>query len=263
MEANKQNNVTQPVAPNTAPAATGGGTPGIAVAALILGILALLTGWIYVGGLLGIAAIVLGIISLKKPGGKGMGLAGIILGVLGLLGAILMVILTIIGVGLFGKAANDISKNINEYQEEQRVEYEQATAKRDFAKGETARFGDLEVKIDKVTRNFVPENEFQRAEAGKELVVLDLTVKNVGEDSNYVSSFSFKLEEAGKLLSGKISGTPGQVLDSASLTPGGSMSGQVMFEVTAGAQDLKLALEDHVYNPSSFRSEEIKYTLAF
>jgi len=63
---------------------------GLGVAALVLGILALLTGLFFVGGVLGIAAVVLGVMGRgrAKRGeatNGGMALAGIVLGVLGIL----------------------------------------------------------------------------------------------------------------------------------------------------------------------------------
>ena len=79
--------------PNTTPA--GGGTNGPAIAALICGLLALVTGFlpfvgIFLAGLLGIIAVVTGIIGLRRAGmpavgGKGMAIGGIVTGILGLL----------------------------------------------------------------------------------------------------------------------------------------------------------------------------------
>ncbi|NHC16292.1 DUF4190 domain-containing protein [Motilibacter sp. E257] len=74
----------------------------MAIAALILGILALLTGWLVVGSLFGLIAIVLGIVGLRRAkggvGGKGMSIAGIVLGVLGILTTVLVIAA---GVALF------------------------------------------------------------------------------------------------------------------------------------------------------------------
>ena len=78
-----------PVAP---PAPSPAGTPvpstGLAIASLVLGILATLSGIFFIGGLFGIAAIVLGIIALQKKVGKGMSITGIITGALGILGTL-------------------------------------------------------------------------------------------------------------------------------------------------------------------------------
>lgn len=75
------------------PPQTGGGS-GLAIAALVSGVLALLTFWTLIGGIvLGLAAIVMGFIARRKAkagraGGRGMALGGIVTGVLGLVLAI-------------------------------------------------------------------------------------------------------------------------------------------------------------------------------
>ena len=63
--------------------------PGMALAAMILGIAAVLTGFLVFGALLGIAAIILGVLSLKKTkevgAGKAFALTGIITGAVSIL----------------------------------------------------------------------------------------------------------------------------------------------------------------------------------
>jgi hypothetical protein len=77
---------------------------GLGIAALVLGILALLTGLFFIGGVLGIAAIVLGVLGRRRAKrgeatNGGMAIAGIVLGVLGLL----LTALAVFGaVSLFG-----------------------------------------------------------------------------------------------------------------------------------------------------------------
>ena len=68
--------------------------PGMALAAMILGIVAVLTGFFVFGALLGIAAIILGVLSLKKTkevgAGKAFALTGIITGAVSVLISICM-----------------------------------------------------------------------------------------------------------------------------------------------------------------------------
>lgn len=78
---------------------------GMAIAALVLGALALLTCWTILGGiLLGVAALVVGLVAVSRArkgagGGKGLAIAGIVLGVLGavLSGALLAFGLSFLG----------------------------------------------------------------------------------------------------------------------------------------------------------------------
>lgn len=64
---------------------------GMAIAALVLGILALVTFWTAVGGIvLGLIAIILGVVALRRvrrgaAAGRGMAIAGVVLGTIGLL----------------------------------------------------------------------------------------------------------------------------------------------------------------------------------
>lgn len=77
-------------------ASAGGPAPskGLAVTALVLGILGLLLCWVpIVGVALAILAIVFGIVAVRRPAGKGMAITGLVLGVLALIaGAIFSVI---------------------------------------------------------------------------------------------------------------------------------------------------------------------------
>ena len=80
---------------------------GMAIAALVLGILAVLLCWTVVGGVLfGLIAVVLGAVASGRAkrrvaAGRGMAIAGIVLGLLGLL---LSVALVVIGVSLFNSS---------------------------------------------------------------------------------------------------------------------------------------------------------------
>jgi uncharacterized integral membrane protein len=84
----------------------------MATAALVLGILALITSWTVIGGiLLGLLAIIFGIIGLRRANrglalGRGRAIAGIILGLLGIVVAGLLIA---VGVSLFN---SDEGKNL-------------------------------------------------------------------------------------------------------------------------------------------------------
>lgn len=86
---------------------------GLAIAALVLGILALVTFWTAVGGIvLGIVGVILGGVAIRKAGrgqagGRGMAIAGLVLSVLGLLGGILFAVLYAFAVSMFGQAIQE------------------------------------------------------------------------------------------------------------------------------------------------------------
>src|SRR5690625_3445606 len=77
---------------------------GLAVASMVTGIVGLLLGWVPILGLLiGIAAIILGILALRKRQSKPMSWVGIVAGALSALGSILV---TIAGVIAFDEIYN-------------------------------------------------------------------------------------------------------------------------------------------------------------
>jgi hypothetical protein len=71
---------------------------GMAVTALVLGIIALLSCWTIIGGILfGLIAVVLGIVASRRArrgeaGGRGMAITGIVLGLLGLVLSVVIVV---------------------------------------------------------------------------------------------------------------------------------------------------------------------------
>jgi hypothetical protein len=66
---------------------------GLAITALVLGILALLTSWFLFGLIFAVLGLVFGAIALAKKQSKGMAIAGIVMSVLGILSAIAVVAL--------------------------------------------------------------------------------------------------------------------------------------------------------------------------
>lgn len=69
---------------------------GLAITSLILGILSFLSGWVVLGGILGIVGLVLGIVALRKTktggGGKGLAITGIVFSSLGILISLVMLV---------------------------------------------------------------------------------------------------------------------------------------------------------------------------
>jgi hypothetical protein len=226
-------------------------------------------GWVAVLGLLlGIAAIVLGIMALKKPATKGFGIAGLILGVLGALTSIVMTIIWIAAIAWWGTAANVVGNAADQAQKALQDQDKQAqqviNAKKDFAKGETAVFNTLEVKVNSVKRDYQPSEDFMQAADGKEYVVLNLTIKNTDKSSQDVSLSSFEVNDNGVLEGSAFLDEPAPTLESSTLAAGGEMTGNVVYEVGKGDSGLKLVYTTYVYSfTDSSKSGEQTYTLAF
>ena len=243
--------------PKATPAPAAGGTNGLAVASLVTGILAFLTGWFFLGLFLGIAAVILGAIGLKKPGGKGMSIAGIVTGALGALSGLLFSVIGLIALLSGGVILNEVTNELNNYSNEQQSLVD---AKKDFAKGETAVFADTEVTAGEITRNYVPDNQFMRADDGNELVIVELTVKNISDETVNISPYSYDVQVNGTGYDTSFV-TVDAALSSGTLAAGAEVTGNVVFEVPAGAENLKLQYVTYGVD-KDFKTRTLTYTLA-
>jgi hypothetical protein len=244
-------------------------TNGLAIASLVTGIVAFIFGWVFVFGfLVGATAIVLGIIALKKPhrgSAMGMSIAGIVTGAVGALWSVVVSIFFIIslvtlGIGgaTAGVALDQANQALANYNAENKALIE---AKKDFKKGETATFGQFEVKVNSVERNYVPEDSYVTVDEGKEFIVVNVTVKNVGDESKYISSYDLKLSDAGVADSASYYDVDPS-FDGGDVSAGASTSGNIMYEVDKDATDLKLQYELFAYDLNGGGAKTLTYTLA-
>ncbi len=244
----------QSTPPAPAPAAAPGPRPapgkasnGLAIAALVLGIVAFCVGWTGPFGLVvAIAALVFGIIALVKKQSKGMGITGIVLGGLALVTAIFV---TMVGVAIFGGAAQ-VANQVN--QERQAID----NTKKDFATGDVAKFGDLTVKVNTFTQPWQPTDGFSTPKDGYEFVYISLNIKNTGGDDKDVNPFDFKLNDSGVVADHEIATTP-TPLNAVELKVGSAVDGDLVFQVKKGATNLKLQYTTY----SSSALKEVSYTL--
>jgi hypothetical protein len=95
-------------APPQAPTPSG----GMAVTALVLGIIAVVSGWIPGWGIfIGLIAVIFGVIALAKKQSKGMAIAGIVTGALGALTSVIVLIFTVVLVN----TADDYYQDFGDY----------------------------------------------------------------------------------------------------------------------------------------------------
>jgi hypothetical protein len=263
MEKKESENQSEQVsAPQSAPA-TAQPQNGIAIAAMVVGIVAILLGLVPFAGLtLGITALVLGIIGAKKLIGKGMAIAGIVTGGLATLCNLAVITALIMGVaflgGIFGGAVSTVGQIASNYNKEQQTKID---AKKDFSKGSTAVFDKFEVKANSVQRNYVPEDEYSRASDGKELIVVNVSVKNISSESASFYSYSLEINENGIAESASYLATVEPEFTGGSMSAGATATGNIVFEVTKGSTNLKLQYEDYAYNLNGSGLQTLTYTL--
>lgn len=248
-------------APGATPVAPSGSTNGLAIAALIVGIVAAVSGWAPIWGVLvGVAAIVLGALALKKATGKGMAIAGIITGAVGTLWSLIVTAFFIIALAGLGAVAQTAQDAVNDAQKEQQTLVD---AKKDFEKGSTANFANtFEVKVTDVQANY-NAGEYHEPATGKQFIKVVLSVKNISDKSEYLSQYDFSVLDNGIAKTSTYTSNNTDELESGDLAVGATTTGSIVYEVTAGASDLKLVYKDTIYDSKTFAPKELTYTLAF
>lgn len=270
---------TPPVANQTPPEATASETPspantsptqptpvapqapanGLAIAALVVGIVAFVSGWIPVWGILaGAAAVVLGILGLKKAGGKGMAIAGLVTGGLGALWGLMVTAFFVIALVAVGTTATTYQQEFDKQTEQNQAIID---AKKDFAKGETAIFADkFEVKVNSSQPNYNP-GEYYKAAEGKQYLVVNVSVKNISDEDEYLSPYNFTVVDNGMSKTSTYVPVENR-FETGNLQPGGTATGNIVYEITSDATDLKLQYDTTVYD-KNYAAKSVSYTLAF
>lgn len=222
----------------------------LAVAALVTGLLGF-----------GIVPIVLGVLGLKKPGGRGMSIAGIVLGALSLIASIIIVALIIIAAINAPKNLPPVVNEPNPYQAEQQ---EILDAKKDFAKGEMGRFGYLEVKAEITNNNYIPKDKYFQPDEGKKYIVVNVSVKNIGKNDAYLSNYSFEVkDENGAVSTSNLAKSPGKPFPTITLIKDAEVTGEIVYEVDKKAGNFKLVYDDaSVYSYKTGTTVQLTYTLA-
>lgn len=221
---------------------------GFGVTALVVGIVSFVLGWTgFFGLILAVIAVVFGILALVKKQNKGMGITGIVLGSLALITALFF---TIVGVAIFGGAAQVAS---NVAKEQQAVD----SSKKDFAVGETAAFDKITVKVNTYTPNWISDNAYSTPKENYQYVFVSLNIKNTSNETVSINPYDFAVNDNGVVTNPTIASTP-TPLNAVELKPGSAIDGDLVFEVKKNATGLKL--EYKVYNTTALK--EVTYSLA-
>lgn len=253
-----------------APAATkaavvAGPASGLAIASLVTGIFAFIFGWVpFLGFAAGATAIILGIIALKKhAANKGLPIAGIITGALGAIWSIILSIIfivSIVALGVGGAAASTALGAANKaYGQYTAANQVLINEKKDFNKGDTATFGNFQVKVNSVTRNYNPNDSYNTPDPGSEFIAVNITAKNIASDSESINTYDLKINEAGNANAATFV-TDAPAFEGGDLDAGASATGNIVYQVTAGSTDLKLQYSLIVYDVNS-GVKTLTYTL--
>lgn len=217
---------------------------GLATAAMVLGIIAIVGAWIpflnVVSIILGALALIFGLIPLFKKRSIGKAVAGV---VLGLAAIVISVAMISAASKVIGDAVNDATK------QETKV----------AALNEAVIFDEKEVTVQSVERDWKSDNQFIAPEAGKEFVKVQVSIKNKSSQQVSYNTFDWKMKDSkgdikdvasaafsidGALNSGELAATTG------------GKEGFLIFEVPSG--DTELTLQ---YSPSFWTNKRLEIKL--
>lgn len=217
----------------------------LGILSLILGIFALLLAWIpFFGFILCVIAIVISGIGLSKVGvNKGLAITGLVLGILGLLTAIVISIFAG-GLILLGtQLAKDATPSIEGQEGEQPSELI-------LKVGETAKTSRIEVTVLSAEKtgfysystDYFGEPLYQKASSGKQFLIAEIQIKNVGADRVYISSGEFSATDSeGTRYDTEFFYYGDDGLDMfQELYQNQKTEGKILFEVGKEAEDLEI-----------------------
>lgn len=240
-------------------------TAGLAIASLVVGIIAALTAWVpFVGFVAGVAAIILGIVALKRHQHKGMAISGIATGGVGVIGsaiaAVFWTIALIIGLGVVTAGNDAVQQATDQLQAQSQKDQATIKAQKDFAKGSTAILDDYTLKVNGVNEEYqAPEGSASPAE-GNKYISVNVTLTNTTNAPIVVNPYLFSVQHGERTIVASVikTDTP---LRTGELSRNASETGDIVYEVPVDATDLKLAYVTSAYDKGEYKL--LTYTLAF
>lgn len=111
--------------------------------------------------------------------------------------------------------------------------------------GDVTKLGDREFIVDSVKRSGA--FNYNTPKAGKEYVIVTVTIKNLGSDEVTYNPYDFKVQDAKGAQESLTFATLDDSLSSGTLAPKGTVTGSIPFEVTIGDQ-AKLIFQPGFWN---------------
>jgi len=257
----------QPTYPGQSAQPPVGQPSGLSIGSMITGILAIIMSFVPILGLLlGITAIILGILALKQPAGRGFTIAGIVTGGVGALINIFAITLLAISFSLFTGAVQESIKEAEQNRDNQSQSVVNSD-KRELAKGESATIKGVLYTVELSERNFIPASRYQAVKEGEELITVKIIAENVGEGnaSLYTGAFS-AIDEMTSVETSKrysyISGVS-EELRSQILEQGESVTGYLTFVITKDAKEPKIVIKQRYTSyDEATKTENLVYIFA-
>ncbi len=161
-----------------------------------------------------------------------------------------IIVIIVIG-GIYGSSQQDkgtvISSNSNSVSDNKKTE------KTNFKVGETIAFDGKEVTVKSIDRDWKSDNQFIKANDGKEFVKVNVSIVNKSDSELSFNTFDWKIEDANGAIEGPSATafTTNDNLNSGTLAINGKKEGSVIFEV---AKDSTIKIH---YQPSFWSNKKI------
>ena len=214
---------------------------GLAITALVLGVIAIVGSWVpffnVFSMVLGVLSIVFGAIGLiiklsKKDKSLALVIAGIALGILTI----------VIAVNMNKGASDAISDAVDEISNGSQELQEVANKK--YTVGDEITFDGKTIGVTKVARNWSSGSSYIKPDSGKEYVLVEVKyINNTDKDLSYNALDWRIVDSAGDITSYAWVSTDND-LNSGQLLPGGTKTGNIVFEVAKNDTSLATRFND-------------------
>jgi hypothetical protein len=126
-----------------------------------------------------------------------------------------------------------------------------------YSVNDPATIGDQTLTVTGVQRNYNSGNQYVKPDAGKEYVVVSVTIQNNGSDQVSFTTYDFQVQDSNGVQKTEafVTGVENQ-LQSGNLAPRGKVSGNLAYEVPKEDTGLKL-----IFKPSFWSSKTVTVQL--
>lgn len=125
----------------------------------------------------------------------------------------------------------------------------------EFKVGDVIKMGEREFIVNSAKR-MSQIGQYQTAKAGKEYIVVNVTIRNGGTSEISYNPFDFKVQNSNGAQEDQSFAVLDDPLRSGTLIGGGNVTGSIPFEVTQGDSNIKL-----IFQPSVWSKEKIVVAL--
>lgn len=161
-------------------------------------------------------------------------------------------ILVVIVIGaVSGGKGNNTSTTTNNSPQTQKV-----VTKSEYAVNEPVTIDKQTLTVIKVTRNYSSGNEFDKPESGKEFVLVEVKLENNGSSAVSYNTFDFQIQDSNGVLKDETFALAENRLNSGNLAPSGKVTGNLIYQVSAGDAGIKL-----IFKPSFWSSKTVTIKL--